>query len=242
VSRTRVSTADAAALVDGRPVTDPSLEPVTALLTELRAVAGTNPMPAPSPALRSRLVGTRPLHVVPDPLDPTVAPGRRTQPGADGERSDPGCRRPRFRGLRPVAAAFATGAIAFGSLATAGALPAPLQRVSAELGRHVGIDLPRPADPLPAPRARVRISGSVPPNHRATASSRASVDTTPAGPAPSAPALPPPDATPVPTLPLPVPTPDAATTPDTVVPPPAPVDREHLRTILPDLQHLLGRP
>ena len=64
---------------------------------------------------------------------------------------------------------FATGTVLFGGLATAGALPGPVQRATAELGSHVGIDLPG-ADGSAAGTGddRVDAGDRVGPRHRPT--------------------------------------------------------------------------
>lgn len=132
--RNHVRRVDAEALIDGRPLTDEdagALGDVQDFFTTMRNDFGAAPAPDPRPVLASILDGRRPLRTVAEPI--ATAPTRpATLPGW-------------HRWPRPVAAAVATGTLLFSGLAAAGALPAPLQRVSADVGSSLGFDLPRPA-------------------------------------------------------------------------------------------------
>jgi len=120
---------DADALLDGEPIEgDSGLEDVEAFLADVRLEFGAMPAPAPRPTLAATLDGRRELRPA-------------SNPGPKPKLTFPD-RQPRPRRLRPVVAVFATGAVLFGGLASAGALPGPAQRVTAELGSHLGIDLP----------------------------------------------------------------------------------------------------
>jgi hypothetical protein len=118
------------------PTADPQ---VRAFVEELAAFGDAAP-PEPRPALVARLDGFVPLHAVPDPL---------ASPPAHAARA-------RRRGMRAIAAACVGGAVVFGGLATAGALPDPLQRATAEVGARIGIDLPGPDRAAPSPPASRR--------------------------------------------------------------------------------------
>lgn len=131
---------DTEALLDGRPLGDDAgLGDVEAFLCDMRAELCAMPAPAPRPTLAATLDGRRPLRPA---AGPTVKP---TFPPA----------RPRSRRLRPAVVAFATSAALFGTLATAGALPRPAQRATAELGSHLGIHLPGEETIPSAPGHRV---------------------------------------------------------------------------------------
>ncbi len=117
---------DTEAVMDGSPVAEGSpLDGVDAFLTGMRSEFAAMPAPAPRPTLAATLDGRRELRPASGPVPKPTFPERK----------------PRV-GLRPVVAVFATGAVLFGGLATAGALPAPVQRTTADLGSHVGIHLP----------------------------------------------------------------------------------------------------
>jgi hypothetical protein len=116
---------DSEALVNGEPARTPGFGAVEQFLGDMRVEAVATPAPTPRPRLAATLDGRRPLRPASDPV-PVMTPSR---PG-------------RTRALRPAAVAIATGAIFFGGLAGAGALPGPLQRTSAQLGSHVGSHLP----------------------------------------------------------------------------------------------------
>jgi hypothetical protein len=213
-------------------LTDPVLQ---SFLDEL-ADYGTTPAPEPRPALVARLDGFTPLHAVPDPLA-TPEP-RRTSA--------------RRRGLRPVAVAFVGGAVLFGGLASAGALPGPLQRVSADLGSHVGLDLPDPDADGSAPSTPVPTAGSrsddpsrseQDADGSARAGARASADSTPPEPAPT----PTGGVAPGGGLPLPVPLPPVpsslpADAPVDAPEGPARVTRREVRRILRQLSQLVPPP
>jgi hypothetical protein len=202
---------------------------VAAFLAALAARGETVP-PEPRPALVTRLDGSTPLHAVPDPLATPPAPAAHS----------------RRRARRPLAAAFVGGAVLFGGLAAAGALPAPLQRVTADVGARVGIDLPVPdrAEPAPAPRP----AGSRPPlasrPGSGAASSGARGSSTPGSTAPTVtPTVPaPPEAVPLPApLPdLPLPTPKA--TAPSAPPPGLRATRNDVRRVVRDLSSRLPAP
>jgi hypothetical protein len=116
---------DSEALVNGEHARTPGFGAVEQFLGDMRVEAVATPAPTPRPRLAATLDGRRPLRPASDPV-PVMT---RSRPG-------------RTRALRPAAAAIATGAVFFGGLAGAGALPGPLQRTSAQLSSHVGIHLP----------------------------------------------------------------------------------------------------
>jgi hypothetical protein len=122
--------------------------------------------------------------------------------------------------LRPVAVFATAGAVLFGGLATAGALPDPVQRTTADITSHVGIDLP---GRTPArSEARVEVDPGRTETQRPTVPGPATttVPSTPATPgapvpAPAPTAVPPPSAPTVPTVPsLPLPAPPPTTVPN----------------------------
>jgi hypothetical protein len=173
---------DSEALVEGRPVDDDAgLEDVDAFLTTMRSEFAAAPAPEPRPTLAATLDGRRELRPksgpTPKPTFPTPRP--RTH-----------------WGLRPVAAVFATGAVLFGGLASAGALPGPVQRTTANLGSHVGLHLPGGADATPVSddgQPRTGPSESTTPSSKGERSGRpaATPSTTPTTPAaPTAPVVP----------------------------------------------------
>jgi hypothetical protein len=183
---------DTEALVAGERVDhDGSLDDVDAFLGAMRS-EGLTPAPEPRPTLASTLDGRRPLRPATGPRVHATFPARR----------------PRRRVLRPAAVVGAAGAVLFGGLATAGALPGPVQRATADVSAHVGIHLPGATDSEPDVRIRVDPdpSGRERPTPRAPR-----VTTTPTAPAqpPVAPSTPVPAPAPptVPSVPLPVPTP-----------------------------------
>ena len=111
-------------IVDGHPVNNAAgLDDVEAFLSEMQTEFGATPAPAPRPTLASTLDGRRPL-----------------RPASSGPAPKPTIPEPRPRPhlFRPAAVVFATGAVLFGGLASAGALPGPVQRGTAELTSHVG--------------------------------------------------------------------------------------------------------
>lgn len=125
-------------IIEGRPVDgNAGLDDVEAFLSDTRIEFGAMPAPEPRPTLASTLDGRRPLR--------PASSGPRTKPTIP----DP---RPRRHLFRPAAVVFASSAVLFGGLASAGALPGPVQRSTAELTSHVGIHLPgAPAAPKPSP-------------------------------------------------------------------------------------------
>ena len=118
---------DAEALLDGRPLQhDSGLEDVDAFFADMRLELGAMPAPEPRPTLASTLDGRRPLRPATSPTPkPTFPPSR-----------------PRSHRLRPAVAVFAAGTVLFGGLAGAGALPDPVQRATAEVTSHLGVELP----------------------------------------------------------------------------------------------------
>jgi hypothetical protein len=145
----RIRTADAEAILAGRPSPDPApaLGEVESFFAAMRDDYGARPAPEPRPVLASILDGRRPLRTVAEPAAPTPA---RPSPWLGRHRRPRPAAAPwlgRHRWPRPVAAALATGTLLFSGLAVAGALPAPVQRVSADVGASLGVDLPRPSDP-----------------------------------------------------------------------------------------------
>jgi hypothetical protein len=188
-----VSRADTNALLDGSRHDD-ELSEVDDFLAAMRTGYGAMPAPAPRPELASILDGRRRLRTVPEPIEPAT-----DRPASWSRWTRP---------LRPVALAFAGATVLFSGLAVAGALPAPVQRASADLATHVGLDLPRPSEPIPArdtidpdPRRPRAESDDVP---------RAGTDEipSPSGTVPAVPGAPTaPDPLPLPDLPpLPAPT------------------------------------
>lgn len=192
---------DTDGLVEGHRVDqDPGLDDVDSFLDAMRTEFGATPPPEPRPTLASTLDGRRPLRPASGPRVHTTFPARR----------------PRRRGLRPVAAFATAGIVLFGGLATAGALPGPVQRATADVTAHVGIHLPgrTPANP----EVRVQVDphrsespGKTRPGPGATATTVPTVPAVPAVPAPApAPTTVPPASEPtvptVPSLPLPTPT------------------------------------
>ncbi len=195
---------DTDGLVTGhRTDENPGLDDVDSFLDAMRTEFGATPPPEPRPTLASTLDGRRPLRPASGPRVRTTFPVPR----------------PRSRVLRPAAAFATAGVMLFGGLATAGALPGPVQRTTADLSSHVGIHLPGRTDVGPTARVQVDSGGSGSPT--ATATTRATTGstvsttrTTAAAPAPATATVPAPSAPTVPTvpsvpLPLPVPTPTA---------------------------------
>jgi hypothetical protein len=167
--RTHVRRRDTEALLDGRLLSgDHPLANVGGFLDTMRADYSFQPPPLPRPALAAILVeGRRPLRSVsaPRPVRPqAVRAWRWPQWNV------------RLRTL--VVALTTTGAVTFGGLATAGALPGPLQRASADLSAQVGIDLPRPVNARPTQ------------HHHTTAPRPATGTSGPAGPAAKSPSDP----------------------------------------------------
>jgi hypothetical protein len=177
-----------------------ALVTVQTFLETMRIDAASTPAPAPTPRLAATLDGRRPLRPATDPfIVPTPARSRRD-----------------YRPFRPAAVAIAASAMLFGGLATAGALPNPVQHTSAQLGAHVGIHLPGltqhhavPIHPVThgggsgtpgAPSAHPTAKTSTPTTTGPTA--RTTPATTPTAVAPLPPTVPT-----VPSLPLPIPLP-----------------------------------
>ena len=199
-------------IVDGHPVNGAAgLDDVEAFLSEMQAEFGAMPAPAPRPTLASTLDGRRPL-----------------RPASSGPRPKPTIPAPRPRPhlFRPAAVVFATGAALFGGLASAGALPGPVQRGTAELTSHVGIHLPGAPEPRPKPVDRVEPGTDAPrtgDQNRSGTSRRDAGDppTTVPSVAPTTPSTVPV----VPTLPTPpttlkLPLPDVGSLLEPVAPPP----------------------
>jgi hypothetical protein len=150
-----VRRADADALVDGDPVSDArGLDDVQDFFARMRNDFAEQPAPEPRPVLASILDGRRPLRTA-EPIAPTTT----TRPASILGRN---------RWPRPVAAVLATGTLMFSGLAVAGALPAPVQRVSADVGASLGFDLPRPADSTPTPGSGSTPSATASPDHTDT--------------------------------------------------------------------------
>jgi hypothetical protein len=197
--RRRDTEADIDRIVDGDPMSDDvaGLGEVEAFLSEMRSEFAEIPAPEPRPTLASTLDGRRPLR--------PASSGPRTKPTIPEPR-------PRRRLLRPAAVVFAAGAAVFGGLAGAGALPGPVQRGTAELSSHLGIDLPGAPEPVPSPGDRVDPGTDVPrtgsskttPEAGTSPTTAPSVVPTPPSTVPAVPILPAPPALPTPTtLPLP---------------------------------------
>jgi hypothetical protein len=216
---------DSEALIEGQPVDEDSgLDDVKMFLTSMRSEFAATPAPEPRPTLAATLDGRRELRPKSGPAPKPTFPKPR----------------PRTHwGLRPVAALFATGAVLFGGLAGAGALPGPIQRTAASVGSHVGLHLPGRSGATPAGRddgqPRTGPSESTSPSSKrnrsgesaTTPSTAPTTPTIPAVPAvPTVPTLPNPGARPTPT----VPTIPALPTPTVTVPP-------SLSQLLHDLAH-----
>jgi hypothetical protein len=191
---------DTDGLVAGHRVeADPGLDDVDAFLDAMRTEFGATPPPEPRPTLAATLDGRRPLRPASGPRVHTTFPERR----------------PRRKALRPAAVLATAGAVLFGGLATAGALPDPVQRTTADITSHVGIDLP---GRTPArTEARVEVDAGRTETPRPTAPGPAttvpSTPETPGAPAPAPTTVPPPSAPTVPTVPsLPLPAPPPPTT------------------------------
>jgi hypothetical protein len=199
---TKLRRRDTDGLVDGHRVeSDPGLDDVDAFLAAMRTEFGASPTPEPRPTLASTLDGRRPLRPASGPRVHTTFPERR----------------PPRRVLRPVAAFAAAGVVLFGGLATAGALPDPVQRATADVTSHVGIHLPgrteshevrvQVDDRNDTPKATAKRSGT-------TGTTVPTAPATPAAPAPAPTTVPVPSPT-VPTVPsLPLPAPVPTTTPN----------------------------
>jgi hypothetical protein len=138
-------------------------------------------------------------------------------------------RRPRRHGLRPVAAFATAGVVLFGGLATAGALPGPVQRATADVTSHVGIDLPGRTEAHEDVRVQVdpgrtETSRTTVTRPDTSATTAPTVPTTTAVPAPALTTVPTPSAPTVPTVPS-LPRPTSTTVPgllQKLLPPPAP--------------------
>jgi hypothetical protein len=189
---------DTDGLVAGHRVdSDPGLDDVDSFLDAMRTEFGATPPPEPRPTLAATLDGRRPLRPASGPRVHTTFPERR----------------PRRRTLRPVAAFATAGVVLFGGLATAGALPGPVQRATADVTAHVGIHLPGHtdardearvhADPDHGTTPRVTVKpGTTTPTTPSTTTAPTAPAPAPTVPVPSAPTVPT-----VPSLPLPAPTP-----------------------------------
>jgi hypothetical protein len=182
---------------------DPGLDGVDAFLDTMRTEFGATPPPEPRPTLASTLDGRRPLRPASGPRVHTTFPERR----------------PRRRGLRPVAAFATAGIMLFGGLATAGALPGPVQRTTADITAHVGIDLPGRAEAHPETQVQVDPDRDTTPRvtvKPGTTTPTAPVTTpVPGAPAPAPTTVPVPSAPTVPTVPsVPLPAPTPTTVPN----------------------------
>jgi hypothetical protein len=128
---------DSDALLDGETLgTDGELDDVEAFLADMRLEFSALPAPEPRPTLAATLDGRRELRPAssgPVPKPTVPEPGPRVH----------------YR-FRPIAAMLVSGAVLFGGLATAGALPGPLQRATAEATSHLGIHLPGDTTSPPA--------------------------------------------------------------------------------------------
>lgn len=119
---------DSDALLDGETIgTDADLDAVEAFLAEMRLELSALPAPEPRPTLAATLDGRRELRPASGPVPKPTIP----EPGP----------RVHYR-FRPIAAMLVSGAVLLGGLATAGALPGPLQRATADATSHLGIHLP----------------------------------------------------------------------------------------------------
>ncbi len=119
---------DSDALLDGQPLdADTDLAEVDAFLAEMRAAFAALPAPSPRPTLAATLDGRRELRPASGPVPKPTVP----EPGP----------RVHYR-FRPIAALLAGSVVLLGGLATAGALPGPIQRATADAASHLGIDLP----------------------------------------------------------------------------------------------------
>jgi hypothetical protein len=208
---------DTDGLVEGHRVeSDSGLDDVDAFLDAMRSEFGSTPAPEPRPTLASTLDGRRPLRPASGPRVHTTFPARR----------------PRRTRLRPVAAVAAAGAVLFGGLASAGALPGPVQRATADVTSHVGIELPGRTETQPDVHVQDG-SGSgdsskpAEPRPGVTPTTAPSAPGAPAQPAPAPTTVPAPSAPTVPTVPsLPLPEPTPTTVPNLLgelLPPLAPV-------------------
>ena len=120
---------DSEALLDGTPVArGAGLGEVERVISGLRIEAAVMPAPAPRPRLAATLDGRRPLPPASDPV-PDLA--------RDATRRTRASLR-----LRVSVVAAAISAVLFGGLAAAGALPAPVQRTSAQVMSHLGVQIP----------------------------------------------------------------------------------------------------
>jgi hypothetical protein len=195
---TKLRRRDTDALLDGRRVEpDSGLDDVDSFLDAMRTEFGATPPPEPRPTLASTLDGRRPLRPASGPRVHTTFPDRQ----------------PKSKVFRPVAAFAAAGVVLFGGLATAGALPGPVQRATADVTSHVGIDLPGGTEVRNDTEVRVDPGGTDPstptvPKPDSTATTVPTVPAVPAAPAPAPTTIPTPSAPTVPTVPsLPLPTP-----------------------------------
>jgi hypothetical protein len=133
---------DSDALLDGHPLeAGADLGEVDAFLAEMRADFAALPAPTPRPTLAATLDGRRELRPASGPTPKPTVP----EPG------------PRVHyHFKPVAALLAGGLALFGGLATAGALPGPIQRATADATSHLGIDLPGTPSPTAPPASGPR--------------------------------------------------------------------------------------
>jgi len=123
---------DTEALLNGEPLGEHTdLGDVETFIADLRLEFGAMPAPEPRPTLAATLDGRRELRPASGPTPkPTFPPAQPKHP------------------LRPVAVVFTAGAVLFGGLAGAGALPGPAQRAAARLGSTVGLHLPGETTPV----------------------------------------------------------------------------------------------
>jgi hypothetical protein len=203
---------DTDGLVAGhRAEADPRLDDVDAFLDAMRAEFGATPPPEPRPTLASTLDGRRPLRPAAGPRVHPTFPDRRRRPHV----------------LRPVAAFAAAGVMLFGGLATAGALPGPVQRATADVTSHVGIHLPGLADAHSDARVEIEPDHARTPRTtvpRAGTRTGPTVPTAPNAPAPAPTTVPAPSAPTVPTVPsLPLPAPAPTPVPNLLGPVLAPL-------------------
>jgi hypothetical protein len=127
---------DSDALLDGETLgTDAELDDVEAFLADMRLEFSALPAPEPRPTLAATLDGRRELRPASGPVPKPTIP----KPGP----------KVHYR-FRPIAAMLVSGVVLFGGLATAGALPGPLQRATADATSHLGIHLPGDTTTTPA--------------------------------------------------------------------------------------------
>ena len=187
----------------------------TQLLDRLRdacaAELAHDALPAPSPRLEAAMR----RGAIVDPVDPS---DRAAEDETNVRPLVP--RRAMTRAPRRMAVLVAaTVALLVGSLAVAGALPAPLQRGVADLARHVGLDLPSSTS-----GARGDTGRPAGPPTSTPAPSTEPVGTLPPATVPVPGPLPPVPTTPVPTTPVP-------TAPVSTLPGPGPLPLPPVPTV-----------